>query len=326
MRGGTSRGAFFESHHLPADPALRERVLLTAMGSPHPLQVDGIGGGNSLTSKVAVVGPSSIAAADLDYLFVQVSVTEARIDTRTSCGNLLAAVGPFAAEVGLVPPSDPRTIVRIHNTNTGMICEARFETPGRVVTYRGDQRIDGVAGQAAPIRLTFLNAQGAITGSLFPTGSLRDVIQGVAVTAIDYSIPVILIDARDLGLTGHEVPAAISNDAALLSRIERVRLEAGERMGLGDVSRSVSPKVALVSPPARGGTIASRYLTPWACHLSHAVTGGMAIATACTIDGTVATRVLGRRHGHRAVRRRCAGPRQRASGVHRPDRPQAVPG
>lgn len=293
MRGGTSRGAFFQSHHLPHEPKLRDQVLLAAMGSPHPIQVDGIGGGHSLTSKVAIVGPSSIPAADLDYLFAQVSVNEPLVDTRASCGNLLAAVGPFAVEAGLVSACHPATLVRIHNTNTGMICEAHFGTPGQAVDYGGDQQIDGLAGRAAPIRLTFLNAQGAITGSLFPTGSQRDVIQNLSITAIDYSIPVIIISARDLGLTGTERPEAISADTTLMSRIESVRLEAGERMGLGNVSRSVSPKVALVSSSEKHGAIVSRYLTPWSCHISHAVTGGMAIAVACTMEGTVAAGVLG---------------------------------
>lgn len=294
MRGGTSRGAYFLADDLPEDPALRDTVLLAAMGSPHPLQVDGIGGGNSLTSKVAIIGAPTLPQADVDYLFAQVSVTEERVDTRASCGNLLAGVGPFAVEHGLVAASHPHTVVRINNANTGVLCEAGFATPGGVVTYGGDERIDGAPGLAAPVRLTYLNAQGAITGALLPSGLASEDIDGIRVTLIDYSIPVMLVAAADLGLSGHEPPETISAAAALLARIERLRREAGLRMGLGDVGQRVSPKVALLAPPRHGGTIASRYLTPWACHTAHAVTGGMAIAVACTIDGTVAARVTGR--------------------------------
>lgn len=294
MRGGTSRGAYFLADDLPEEPELRDRVLLAAMGSPHPLQVDGIGGGNSLTSKVAIIGAPTLPQADIDYLFAQVSVTEDRVDTRASCGNLLAGVGPFAVEHGLVAAADGHTVVRINNANTGVLCEAAFATPGGMVTYGGEERIDGAPGQAAPVRLTYLNAQGAITGALLPSGQVSEDIDGIRVTLIDYSIPVMLIAAADLGLTGQETPAAISADAPLLARIERMRREAGLRMGLGDVGQRVSPKVALLAPPCQGGTITSRYLTPWACHTAHAVTGGMAIAVACTLEGTAATRVIGR--------------------------------
>lgn len=293
MRGGTSRGAFFNAADIPDDPSLRDRLLLKAMGSPHPLQIDGIGGGQTLTSKVAIVGPPSRPGTDVDYLFAQVSVTDEIVDTRASCGNLLAAVGPFAIEAGLFEPTGSAAAVRVHNRNTGVICEARFNTPGGMVDYGCSDGIDGAPGGGAHIRLTFLDAQGAITGALLPTGAAAEIIDGVPVTMIDYSIPVMILDARDFGLGGQEPPEAISRDAALLARIERLRLQAGLLMGLGDVGRRVSPKVALLSPPAHGGTLTSRYLTPWACHTAHAVTGAMALAVACTIDGSVAARVIG---------------------------------
>lgn len=293
MRGGTSRGAILDARDLPGDPALRDRVLLSVMGSPHPLQVDGIGGGQTITSKVAIIGPSSHPGADVDYLFAQVSVTEEVVDTRASCGNMLAAVGPIAIEMGLAPVRIPETTVRVHNVNTGFICEARVATPDGLVTYSGTESIDGAPGMAATVRLTFLNAQGALTGALFPTGSPMDIIDDLPVTLIDYSIPVMMIAAAELGLDGHEPAEDISRNVELMERVEHMRLEAGRRMGLGDVSQRVTPKVALLARPAHGGTIVSRYLTPWKCHTAHAVTGGLAIAVACTYAETVAALAIG---------------------------------
>ena len=293
MRGGTSRGAFFLAEHLPREGTLRDLVLLAAMGSPHPLQVDGIGGGHSLTSKVAIIGRPSRPDADLDYLFAQVSVEDALVDYRANCGNLLAAAGPFALETGLVAGTDPETRLRIHNVNTRMVSEARIPTPNGLVTYAGETRLAGAPGAGAPIRLGFQEAAGALTGALLPTGAPSDVLDGVAVTLIDYAIPVMILAARDLGLTGSETAEEFAGRTEARARIETLRLEAGRRMGLGDVRRSVTPKVALVSPPGQGGTIRSLYLTPWGVHKSHAVTGGLAVAVAATLDGTVAAHVIG---------------------------------
>jgi len=288
MRGGTSRGAFFSSADLPRDSDLRDRVLLAALGSPHPLQVDGIGGGNPLTSKVAVVGPSSHPRADVDYLFAQVSVDQAKVDTRATCGNILAAVGPYAIEAGLVAARSPVTTVRIHNTNSGTLTVATLDTPGKRLRYDGDQVLAGCNTPAAPVRLSFVEAAGSITGRLLPTGLPVEEIDGVPVSLVDYAIPVMIVEARWLGLTGGESPAIIDADRGLLDRIERMRRAAGTRMGLGDVSQSVTPKVALVSPPREGGTVSSRYLTPWRCHLSHAVTGALCLTAAARLAGTVA--------------------------------------
>jgi 2-methylaconitate cis-trans-isomerase PrpF len=290
MRGGTSRGPYFLASDLPADPAKRDAVLLAVMGSPHQLQVDGIGGSNTLTSKVAIVSRSQQAHADVDYLFAQVSVNEAFVDTKPNCGNMLAGVGPFAIETGLVKAQSPTTLVRIYNVNTESLIEAIVQTPGGEVQYEGSTRIDGVADPGAPIRLTFLDALGAVTGKLLPTGNALDTIQGVEATCIDMAMPLLIMSAEDFGKTGKESPSELDADRALMQRIESIRLEAGRRMGMGDVSKLVVPKPALVSRPGQGGNIASRYFTPHACHKAHAVTGALAVATAAVLPGTVASR------------------------------------
>lgn len=292
MRGGTSRGPFFLEQDLPAEPEARDRILLAAMGSPHLLQLDGLGGGNSLTSKVAIVSRSSRPDADVDYLFAQVAVERAHVDLGPNCGNMLSAVGPFAIEAGLVPAADGETIVRIHNRNTGALVEAAVQTPGGVVAYDGATAIDGVAGTAAPIRLSFLDAVGSKTGALLPTGLSREEIDGIPVTLVDYATPMLLLRAADLGLAGDETPAALDADAALLERLERIRREAGRRMGLGDVAGRVIPKVGVLSHARRGGSLTSRYFTPDRCHRSHAVTGALCVAAASRIAGSVAAEML----------------------------------
>lgn len=251
MRGGTSRGPFFLEQDLPAEPAERDRVLLAAMGSPHLLQLDGLGGGNSLTSKVAIVSRSSRPDADVDYLFAQVAVERAHVDLGPNCGNMLSAVGPFAIEAGLVPALDGETPVRIHNRNTGALVEATVQTPGGIVAYDGATAIDGVAGTAAPIKLNFLEAIGSKTGALLPTGSARSEIDGVPVTLVDYATPMLLLRAADLGLAGDETPPELDADPALLARLEQLRREAGRRMGLGDVAGRVIPKVGVLAGAPR---------------------------------------------------------------------------
>jgi len=292
MRGGTSRGPYFLASDLPADPARRDAVLLRVMGSPHELQVDGVGGANTLTSKVAIVSRSQQKGADVDYLFAQVSVNEAIVDTKPNCGNMLAGVGPFAIEAGLVRAGDPTTTVRIYNVNTQTLIDAVIQTPGGQVEYAGDTRIDGVPEGAAPIRLTFLDALGAVTGKLLPTGNPLDVIQGVEASCVDMAMPVTIMAAEAFGKTGRESPQELDADKAMMERIEAIRREAGRRMGMGDVSHLVVPKPVLVSPPAHGGNIGSRYFTPHACHRSHAVTGALAVGTAAVLPGTVANRYV----------------------------------
>lgn len=291
MRGGTSRAAFFRAEDLPSDAPARDRILMAAMGAGHPLQVDGIGGGNPLTSKVAIVGRSDDPRADIDYLFAQVGVDAGTVDTRANCGNILAAVAPFAIETGLVVARSPTTTVRIRQVNTDTIALATVRTPGGRLRYDGDHLIAGLDNPAAPVRLSFLDQAGAITGRLLPTGRPTDVIGGIAVSVVDYAIPVMIVDARSFGLRGDESPADLDANRTLFRDVEEIRREAGRLMGLGDVSRSVTPKVALVSPPGNGGTLTSRYLMPWQAHKSHAVTGALCLAAATRIDGSVARAV-----------------------------------
>ncbi|HTO46411.1 MAG TPA: 4-oxalomesaconate tautomerase [Burkholderiales bacterium] len=292
MRGGTSRGPYLLASDLPADPRQRDAVLLRIMGSPHPLQVDGIGGSNTLTSKVAIVSRSREPGADVDYLFAQVSVNEAIVDTKPNCGNMLSGVGPFAIEAGLVKAGDRETMVRIFNVNTRTLVEALIQTPSGRVEYEGDTRIDGVAEPAAPIKLTFLDAMGAVTGKLLPTGNVVDVIDGVEVSCVDMAMPVMIMAAEALGKTGKETPAELDADRALFARMEAIRLKAGQLMGMGDVSKLVVPKPVLASRPSAPGGIASRYFTPHACHRSHAATGALAVGTAAALAGSVASRFV----------------------------------
>lgn len=293
MRGGTSRGPFFRASDLPQDRDERDAILLSAMGSGHELQIDGIGGGHPLTSKVAIVGPPTKAGADVDYLFAQVNVRDRVVDTSPNCGNMLAAVGPFAIDTGLVRAASDVTQVRIHNVNTGKLIEACVETPGGEVIYDGDARIDGVPGRAAPIRLRFLNAAGAKTGKLFPTGAIVDTVEGIEVTCIDAAMPLMIVRARDLGKTGWEQPSALNEDRAFLQRLETLRLEAGRRMGFPNVAELVIPKPVLLAPAQNGGAFSARYFMPHSCHTALAITGAVGLATACTQIGTVARAFAG---------------------------------
>lgn len=291
MRAGTSRGPFFLRDWLPEGDEARDQALIGAIGASDPLQLDGLGGGSTLNSKVAIVSRSTRTDCDLDYLFAQVGVGHQSVDTRPNCGNMLSGVAPFAIEQGLIPAQEGTTTVRIHNVNTGSQIEVTVCTPGGKVTYEGDARIDGVAGTAAPVLLNFLDAWGAVTGQLFPTGQRIDTIDGLDVTCIDAAMPLMMLRATDFGLTGRERPAELDANAALLARIEALRLQAGQRMGLGDVSGSVVPKPVLVSAGDAPNSITSRYFTPHKCHASHAVTGAIGVATAFALPGTVASGV-----------------------------------
>ncbi len=292
MRGGTSRGPFFLLSDLPTDVASRDAVLLAAMGSPHHYQVDGIGGSISLTSKVAIISRSKQPGVDVDYLFAQVSVNEALVDTKPNCGNMLVAVAPFAIEAGLVPAKHPETTVRIYNVNTKSIVVSIVQTPNGEVNYAGDAEIDGVAGTAAPVKINFESAIGAVTGKLLPTGKPLDVIDGIEVSCVDAAMPVVLMRAEQFGKTGHETAAELDADKALFAAMESIRRKAGVLMGMGDVSKLVVPKIALLSKPRKGGTITSRFFVPDACHKAHAVTGTVCVAAACAIPGTIAAQLV----------------------------------
>lgn len=289
MRAGTSRGPFFLRDWLPEGDEARNQALIGAIGASDPLQLDGLGGGSTLNSKVAIVSRSSQPDCDLDYLFAQVGVGHQSVDTRPNCGNMLSGVAPFAIDQGLIPAQDGLTTVRVFNVNTASRIDVTVCTPGGKVTYEGEARIDGVAGTAAPVLLNFLDAWGSVTGQLFPTGQRIDVIDDVALTCIDAAMPLMIVRASDLGLGGRERPAELDANQALLARLESLRLQAGLRMGLGDVSGSVVPKPVLVSAGDAPNSITSRYFTPHKCHASHAVTGAIGVATAFALPGTVAS-------------------------------------
>lgn len=292
MRGGTSRGPFIHMADLPAAQEERAAVLLDLMGSGHPLQVDGIGGGNSLTSKVAIVGRSTRPDADVDYLFAQVDVLERRVDFNPNCGNMLSAVGPFAIETGLVAATSGETRVRVFNLNTRRMIECYVPTPGGRVSYEGDTCISGVPGSAAGIRLSFLDVAGAKTGALLPTGRAVDVIDGIDVTCLDAATPTIMINARDLGVSGHEDAAELDANRAMLQRLEQIRLAAGSLMGMGDVSQSVLPKPILLSAAEQdAATLCARYFVPQRCHKALAVTGAIALGASVNVPGSVAQRL-----------------------------------
>lgn len=289
MRAGTSRGPFFLRDWLPEGDVARNQALIGAIGASDPLQLDGLGGGSTLNSKVAIVSRSTQPDCDLDYLFAQIGVGHQSVDTRPNCGNMLSGVAPFALDQGLIPAQDGHTTVRVYNVNTRSKIDVTVCTPGGKVTYEGDARIDGVAGTAAPVLLNFLDAWGSVTGKLFPTGARIDTIDGLPVTCIDAAMPLMMLRAADLGLSGRERPAELDANTALLARIESLRLQAGLRMGLGDVSGSVVPKPVLVSGGDAPRSITSRYFTPHKCHASHAVTGAIGVATAFALPGTVAS-------------------------------------
>jgi 4-oxalomesaconate tautomerase len=304
MRGGTSKGLYFDVSDLPRDRAIRDRVLLAAMGSPDVRQIDGLGGAHPLTSKVAVVGPATRADADIDYLFLQVVVDKAEVSDAQNCGNILAGVGPWAIEHGVVRVAGAMTSVRIHMVNTASIAVAHVPTPNGAVEYEGDARIDGVPGTAAGISIDFLDVAGSSCGALFPTSNPIDRIDGMEITCIDNGMPVVILNAADFGIRGDETPEAIEANQALKARIEKIRLAAGPRMHLGDVAKKTVPKMSLVSPALHGGALNTRTFIPHRVHEAIGVFGAVSVATACVVPGTVASRLA---------------PQSAASGVRRLD-------
>jgi 4-oxalomesaconate tautomerase len=287
MRGGTSKGAYFLASDLPADPAERDDLLLRIMGTPDPRQIDGLGGAHPLTSKVAVVSRSTSGDTDVDYLFLQLGVDEAFVTDKQNCGNLLAGIGPFAVERGLVPAGDPTTTVRILMVNTDSVATATFATPDGEVDYDGDLAIDGVPGTAGPISLDFDGTAGSSTGALFPTGNLTDEVEGITVTCVDNGMPSVLMRASDLGLSGQESPTDLEADAALGERLAGIRMHAAELMGMGDVSATTVPKMVLLSAPSHGGAISTRSFLPIRVHTSIGVLGALSVAAGVIAEGTV---------------------------------------
>lgn len=296
FRGGSSKGLFFRATDLPADTAERDQLILGAMEGGDfgdPRQIDGLGGATSLTSKVAVVSRSNRADADLDYLFLQVVVGKGQVSAGQNCGNILAAVLPFAIESGLYPAGDPTTSARIFMVNTGGICEVSVATPGGQVEYAatsavGRAKVDGVPGVAAPIVCNYLDIAGSSCGALLPTGNVLDRIEGVAVTCIDNGMPEVVLRAADLGLTGYESPAELEANEPLKQTLERIRLAVGPLMNLGEVTEQTVPKMCLIAPPRAGGVICTRTFIPHRVHEAIGVLGAVSTATACLLPGSVA--------------------------------------
>ena len=299
MRGGTSKGAFLLASDVPADSAERDAFLLRIMGSPDPRQIDGMGGGDPLTAKVAVVARSTRAGVDVEYLFLQVFVDQAIVSDQQNCGNMLAAVGPFAIERGLVAAAADETLVAILMVNTGQVAVATVQTPGGVVTYDGSARIDGVPGTAAAIPLEFCDTAGSSCGALLPTGNAFDIIEGVDCTLIDNGMPCVVLKATDVGSSGYEDRDTLDADIALKARIERIRMTAGPLMNLGDVTAKSVPKMMLVAPPACGGAVTVRSFIPHRAHATVGVLGAVSVATACLLPGSPAAQLAAIPEGSR---------------------------
>jgi len=291
MRGGTSRGPFFKAADLPADAPARDRVLLAVMGSPDKRQIDGLGGAHPLTSKVGIVARSSRPGVDLEFLFAQLQPDKDTVDTTPNCGNMLAAVLPFALETGMLPAQGDTTTARVLTLNTDMACDITVCTPlvngVRQVEYEGDARIDGCPGSSAPITINFLDTAGSVCSGLLPTGQVRDVIDGVAVTCIDNGMPLVIFKASEVGRTGYESVAELNADADLKARIERLRIACGHAMGLGDVTAKNYPKMTLVASPRAGGAICTRSFIPHVCHDAIGVLAAVTVGTACVLPGSV---------------------------------------
>lgn len=287
MRGGTSRGPYLNRADLPEDLETLAQVLIAMMGSGHSLNIDGIGGGAAVTTKVAMLSKSDDPWADVDYFFAQVGVEDQLVDFKPTCGNILSGVGPAAIEMGLIEARDGETPVNIHAVNTGAKVAATVETPGGHVQYDGTAQIDGVPGSAAPVALQFMETVGGATGQFLPTGNLIDEIDGIQVTCMDVAMPMVIARADIFGLTGYESATDLDDNRDFFGRMEAVRLKAGALMGMGDVSKSVTPKFGLVAPPKEGGTIATRYFMPWKTHPTMAVTGAQCLASCVLTPGTV---------------------------------------
>ncbi|MGA0934791.1 MAG: 4-oxalomesaconate tautomerase [Pseudohongiellaceae bacterium] len=301
MRGGTSKGTYYLASDLPDDSAARDEVLLRVMGSPDPRQIDGVGGAHPLTSKVAIIKKSEREGIDVDYLFVQVVVDEARTSTAQNCGNILAGVGPYAIETGLVTAQDGETVVTVYMENTDSIARQRILTPGGKVQYAGDASIDGVPGTHAPIMIEFVGVAGSSCGALYPTGNVVDEVDGIKVTLVDNGMPVVMMAASDFGLEGDEPIEALESNQALRERVEAIRLQVGPMMNLGDVKDKTVPKMTLVSAPKNGGLINTRSFIPHRVHDAVGVLAAASVAVAATTPGAVGNDVAAIPAGERKL-------------------------
>ncbi|GGX78065.1 4-oxalomesaconate tautomerase [Vogesella alkaliphila] len=307
MRGGTSRGPFFNAADLPADIELRNRVLLAVMGSPDRRQIDGLGGANPLTSKVGIVALGTTPGIDLTFLFAQITPDKDTVDTTPNCGNMLAAVVPFALETGMLQPQGDTSTFRVLTLNTGMACDVTVETPNGRVRYDGDARIDGVPGTASPITINFLDTAGSVCAGLLPTGKVRDVVTvagigDIEVTCIDNGMPLVMLRAADVGRTGYETVAEMNADTELKSKLEALRLQCGQLMGLGDVSKKTYPKMTLIAPPrSDAGSVTTRSFIPHVCHDAIGVLAAVTVGTACVLDGAITDGIARIGDGQRKV-------------------------
>lgn len=291
IRGGSSKGVYFLKDDLPSDEAQRDEMILDIMGRDKR-QIDGLGGANPLTSKVAIVSKSTTNEADIDFLFVQVVVGENRVDTTPNCGNILAGVGVFAIESGLIKADNEKTKIVVNMQNSNSLCELVLETPNGQITYKGTTKIDGVPGTSSPIICNYLDTKGAICGALFPTGKKRDTIEGVDVTCIDNGMPVVLLDAKDFGKSGDESCRELEEDKEFRKKLENIRLKAGQMMNLGDVKDKVIPKMSLISAPKSGGEINTRTFIPHNCHAAIGVLGAVSVASACLYEKSIVSKVV----------------------------------
>lgn len=290
IRGGSSKGLFFKAEDLPTDENERNQCLLLAMEGTtegDPRQIDGLGGATSLTSKVAIISKSISPLADLDYLFVQVVVGKGKVSNNQTCGNILSGIVHFAIESGMIEATHPVTSAKINIVNTGGICEVVVQTPNGQIETKGDAKVDGVPGTAAPIICNYLESVGATCGALLPTGNAIDVIEGMETTCIDNGMPIVIMRASDFGLIGNETKEVLEANESLRQQIEAIRLKAGHLMNLGDVQDQTIPKMCLVSPPENGGVINTRMFIPHVVHEAIGVLAAVSVATACVIPNTV---------------------------------------
>ena len=288
MRGGTSRGPYFNRADLPEDLSALKKLLVAVLGSGHPLNIDGVGGGNAVTTKVAMLSKSEDDWADIDYFFAQVSVEDRLVDFKPTCGNILAGVGPAAIEMGLVEATGRETAVNIRAVNTGAKVRATIQIADGCVDYEGSASIDGVPGTAAPVSLQFMDTVGGATGSFLPTGSIRDTFDQIEVTCMDVAMPMVIARADSLGITGYESAAELDENRDLFSKMEAIRIKAGEAMGIRCVAQSVTPKFGVLAPARNGGTVAARYFMPWRTHPTMAVTGAQCLSACVLTAGSVA--------------------------------------
>jgi 4-oxalomesaconate tautomerase len=295
FRGGSSKGLFFKAKDLPSDETARNKMILAAMegvGQGDPRQIDGLGGGTSLTSKVAIVSRSKDKNADLDYLFLQVVIGKGTISTAQTCGNILAGVVPFAIESGMIKVKDPITTAKVKMLNTGGLCEISVQTPNGKVEYAGNAKVDGVPSTAAPIICNYLDTQGSTCGALLPTGNVIDIVEGIELTCIDNGMPQVMLRAKDLGITGFESPKELDSNTDLKAKLEQIRLKISHKMNLGDVSQTTIPKMCLIAPPQYGGVLTTRTFIPHVCHEAIGVLGAVSAATACLLKGAVTEGIM----------------------------------